>query len=131
MQYQNLDELLSHTCERVNFIDQFKKTEYKDVLVCMYSSVEKEFKEQLKLLNLICDTKIEKKQIKYVLRKTRWLRRRSWSEKIKNLKSEIHDKKVDMYNFELTKLNLAINSKPEQNQNIGGEAKPADTSKKP
>lgn len=127
MKFQTLNELLLHTCQQVEFIDNFRKTEYKDVLLSMYVAVDKEFKANLELLKLSSDNRLEKKQIKYMLRKTKRLRKKSWREKIKRLSLSVKENSVDMFNFDIKKLNLS-SIIVEENQNIGGEAKPADTS---
>lgn len=127
MKFQTLNDLLLHTCQQVEFIDNFRKTEYKDVLLSMYLAVDKEFKSNLELLKLSSNNKLEKKQIKFLLRKTKRLRKKSWREKIKQLSVDFKSNSVDMFNFDMSKLNLTSFIE-DKNQYIGGEAVPADTS---
>ena len=68
MQYKSLEELLSSTCNRIGFIDNFNKSPCDNLLVSMYEAVELDFKENYKLLRLVLDYKIETKQIKYMLK---------------------------------------------------------------
>lgn len=128
MKYQSLDELLFHTCKQVEFIDVYRKTEYKDVLLSMYVAVDKEFKANLELLKLSSNNKLEKKQIKYLLRKTKRFRKKSWRDKIKQLSIDFKSNSVDMFNFDMQNLSLTA-MQENLNPNIGGETESADTSK--
>lgn len=127
MKYQNLNELLFHTCKQVEFIDDYRKTEYKDVLLSMYVAVDKEFKANLELLKLSSNNKLEKKQIKYLLRKTKRFRKKSWRDKIKQLSIDFKSNSVDMFNFDMQNLNLTA-MQENLSPNIGGETESADTS---
>lgn len=127
MKYQSLNELLFHTCKQVEFIDDYRKTEYKDVLLSMYVAVDKEFKANLELLKLSSNNKLEKKQIKYLLRKTKRFRKKSWRDKIKQLSIDFKSNSVDMFNFDMQNLNLTA-MQENLSPNIGGETESADTS---
>lgn len=127
MKYQNLSELLLHTCDQIEFIDQYRKTEYKDVLLSMYVAVEKEFKANLELLKLSSNNKLERKQIKYLLRKTKRFRKKSWREKIKQLSIDFKSNSVDMFNFDMGDLNLTA-IQTNLDPLIGGETESADSS---
>ena len=127
MKFQTLNELLLHTCQQVEFIDNFRKTEYKDVLLSMYLAVDKEFKSNLELLKLSSNNKLEKKQIKFLLRKTKRFRKKSWRDKIKQLSIDFKSNSVDMFNFDMQNLNLTA-MQENLSLNIGGETESADTS---
>lgn len=127
MKFQNLNKLLFHTCKQVEFIDDYRKTEYKDVLLSMYVAVDKEFKANLELLKLSSNNKLEKKQIKYLLRKTKRFRKKSWRDKIKQLSIDFKSNSVDMFNFDMQNLNLSA-MQEDLSPNIGGETESADTS---
>lgn len=127
MKFQTLGELLSHTCQLVEYIDNFRKTEYKDVLLSMYLAVDKEFKSNLELLKLSSNNKLEKKQIKYLLRKTKRFRKKSWRDKIKQLSIDFKSNSVDMFNFDMQNLNLTA-AQEDLSPNIGGVTESADTS---
>ena len=129
MKYQSLTALLYHTCDQIEIIDQYRKTEYKDVLLSMYVAVDKEFKANLELLKLSSNNKLERKQIKYLLRKTKRFRKKSWRAKIKQLSIDFKANSVDMFNFDMEKLNLTAKNDFE-NQNIGDDTESADTSNK-
>lgn len=127
MKFQNLNELLFHTCKLVEFIDDYRKTEYKDVLLSMYVAVDKEFKANLELLKLSSNNKLEKKQIKYLLRKTKRFRKKSWRDKIKQLSIDFKSNSVDMFNFDMQNLNLTA-MQENLDLYIGDETESADTS---
>lgn len=127
MKFQNLNELLFHTCKLVEFIDDYRKTEYKDVLLSMYVAVDKEFKANLELLKLSSNNKLEKKQIKYLLRKTKRFRKKSWRDKIKQLSIDFKSNSVDMFNFDMQNLNLTA-MQENLDPYIGDETESADTS---
>lgn len=127
MKYQNLSELLLHTCNQIAYVDDFRKTEYKDVLLSMYVAIDKEFKANLELLKLSSNNKLERKQIKYLLRKTKRFRKKSWREKIKQLSIDFKANSVDMFNFDMGNLNLSAIQK-NLDPLIGGETESADTS---
>ena len=127
MKYQNLNELLFHTCEQIEFIDNYRKTEYKDVLLSMYVAVDKEFKSNLELLRLSSNNKLEKKQIKYLLRRTKRFRKKSWRDKIKQLSIDFKSNSVDMFNFDMQNLNLTA-LQENLSPHISGETESDDTS---
>lgn len=123
MEVQNLDELILLTCKRIGYVDNFKKVEYKGILISLYSAIEKDFHEQLKLVNLLHNTKMDRKRIKYMLWHLKFSRRRSWSRKAKGVKNDFKANKVDLYNFDVGK--IVLNQKP----SIAGETESGDTSK--
>ena len=104
MQAKNLDELLQLTCSRVDYIDNFKKTPNEDILVVMYKAVKKDFESSLKLLMLTSNYDIERKKIKYLLRKSKKLRKQSWKLSFRHIAEEYKTNKIDMCNIEYNKL---------------------------
>ena len=47
MQLTNLDELLELTCNRIEYLDNFKRSPCEGLLLSMYDAVEKDFKDQI------------------------------------------------------------------------------------
>lgn len=108
MQFKTLDELISNTCSQIAFIDGYKKTPYQDVLLSMYGAVKQEFELNLKLLLLTSSTKVEAKQLKYMLKRTKRLRKQSWKLCFDRVAEEFKENKLDMYNFNYDKLGAKI-----------------------
>ena len=104
MQVKNLDQLLQLTCERISFIDNFKKTPNEDILISLYKSVKKDFESNLKLLMLNNNYDIERKKIKYLLRKSKKLRKQSWKLSFNHIAEEYKTNEIDMCNIEYTQL---------------------------
>ena len=100
MQLENLDELLQITCNRIEYLDNFKRSPCEGLLLSMYDAVEKDFKDNLEILKLSTDNRLKKRQIKYMLRKTKRLRRQAWKLSFNTLQNEYLSNKFDMYNFE-------------------------------
>ena len=100
MQLTNLDELLELTCNRIEYLDNFKRSPCEGLLLSMYDAVEKDFKDNLEILKLTTDNRLKKRQIKYMLRKTKRLRRQAWKLSFNTLQNEYLSNKFDMYNFE-------------------------------
>lgn len=104
MQVKNLDQLLQLTCERISFIDNFKKTPNEDILISLYKLVKKDFESNLKLLMLANNYDVERKKIKYLLRKSKKLRKQSWKLSFNHIAEEYRTNKIDMCNIEYSKL---------------------------
>jgi len=104
MQFKTLEELISNTCSRIAFIDDYKKTPYQELLLSMYDAVKLDFELNLKLLLLTSSTKLEIKQIKYMLKKTKSLRKQSWKLSFEKVANDYRENKIDMYNFSYDKM---------------------------
>ena len=92
MEGKNLRELLINTFELVDIVDKMRKCPSEELKESMYKSIKKDFELSLILLNLKTDFVNEKKRIKYVLRKVKWSRRKSWRLSVLKLKEDFSDK---------------------------------------
>lgn len=108
MQFKTLDDLLQHTCDRLAFLDGYKRTPAQSLLEAMYKSVQQDFTQNVELLLLTSDYKIEKKQLKYMLRKTKSLRKNTWKLSFIELVEDYKKNNFDMYDFNYDNLNNKI-----------------------
>ena len=104
MEIKNLNELLQHTCDQVEFLSNVDKCTYEDVVLAMFKGVKKDFEERLKLLMLTSDYALEYKQLKYILRKSKRLRKKSWKLTFKHIAKDYRENKLDMYSFDYDKI---------------------------
>ena len=105
MKYQSLDDLIGHTCDRIAYLDNYRKSPCEQLLVQMYDSVKQDFENNLDLLMLTSDYKLEKKQLKFMLRKTKKYRKQSWKLTCQQIADDYHDNKFDMFNFGYENIN--------------------------
>ncbi len=125
MEGKNLRELLINTFELVDIVDKMRKCPSEELKESMYKSIKKDFELSLILLNLKTDFVNEKKRIKYVLRKVKWSRRKSWRLSVLKLKEDFSDNKFDMFDFNFNvlesfckKYKLFLDKKVENTENF-------------
>jgi len=100
MIYKNFDELLDATLCRVNVVNNFaSKTPEQNLILSLYKGIKDDFVKNLEMIMLFSDYKIEKKQLKYMLRKTKRMRTKSWKMYMLNIKDSYYNNEIDMFNF--------------------------------
>lgn len=109
MQYKDLDELLQVTCSRLNFLDSYKRTPAQPLLEVMYKAVQRDFVENFDLILLTSDYAIEKKQLKYMLRKTKGLRKKTWKLSYNELVEDFKKNNINLYGFSYPTMDKRIN----------------------
>lgn len=109
MKYKDLDELLQVTCSRLDFLDSYKRTPAQPLLEVMYKAVQRDFVENFDLIILTSDYAIEKKQLKYMLRKTKKLRKNTWKLSYNELVEDYKKNKINLYGFDYPTMDKRIN----------------------
>lgn len=110
MEFQDLDQLLEHTCSRIDLIESYKNTSYEPLVLSLYKSIMEDFKDNLKQLKLVVNHKLEYKQIKYMMRKTKRLRKQSWKLSFIEIREDYKSNDIDMYDFNYLGLGHKIKS---------------------